>query len=484
MKLPDAFVVSMNAYFESHSKISKTGFFESFDMPSYRGLRINRLKVKPEEDEKVLYSLGNTMESVPWCNSGYYADEIISGNDPYFHAGVFYIQEPSAMLPAEVLSSKPGERILDLCAAPGGKATRIAEGMRGQGIFIANDISFDRTKALLRNVERLGIENAVILSESPERLAVRFPKFFDKILIDAPCSGEGMFRRDPSATRSWENYGTSKTTAMQRDILEQADAMLRPGGSIVYSTCTFSREEDEGMIEWFIDGHKGYQVIEKENIEGVSVESELGQTKGSMRIWPHISKGDGHFCVMLNKSYDGTQDLSLELSNNYTSNLVPRGDLFKSIQAMKPFFSGLLTDKAYELFLEKIDFGTVLLGNKIHFHSLMPSLYDGLKMIKMGGFPGEIISKGSDLVFFPSQSLALSLSQVQTRPERFLNLHRNDQRLNRYLKGETVFLEESEMSSLEEGRPLIVAVDGFALGFAKKTSSTLKNMYPKSWRIL
>ena len=484
MKLPDAFVSSMTAYFESHPEISKSGFFESFDLPSYRGLRLNRLKVNPAEDEKILCALGNSMENIPWCKSGYYSDEKISGNDPYFHAGVFYMQEPSAMLPAEVLSSNPGERILDLCAAPGGKATRIAEGMNGQGIFIANDISYDRTKALLRNIERLGIENAVILSESPERLALRFPEYFDKTLIDAPCSGEGMFRRDPSAIRSWENYGTSKTTAMQRDILEQADAMLRPGGSIVYSTCTFSREEDEGMIEWFIGKHQGYQVIEEVNIRGVSVNSTLGLTKGSMRIWPHISKGDGHFCVLLQKAYDGSQDPGKKIINDYTTHLVPRGSLLNAIQVMKIFFSGLLTEEAYEQFLNKIDVGTVLLGNKIHFHPLLPSLYDGLKMIKMGGFPGEIVSKGNDLMFIPSQSLALSLSQKQIRPERFLNLDRGDERLNRYLKGETVFLEEREISSLEEGRSLIVAVDGFSLGFAKKTSSTLKNMYPKSWRVM
>jgi NOL1/NOP2/fmu family ribosome biogenesis protein len=151
---------------------------------------------------------------------------------------------------------------------------------------------------------------------------------------------------------------------------------------------------------------------------------------------------------------------------------------------MKLFFTGLLTEKAYEQFLKKIDCGTVLLGNKIHFHPLVPSFYDGLKMIKMGGFPGEMINKGSDLVFSPSQSLALSLSQDQLRPERFLNLDRNDERLNRYLKGETIFLEENEVGRLEEGRSLIVAVDGFPLGFAKKNSSTLKNMYPKTWRVL
>jgi NOL1/NOP2/sun family putative RNA methylase len=484
MKLPDTFVTSMKSYFEDHPELPSEGFFESFDLPSYRGIRINRLKASLQEDEKILRAIGNPIENVPWCKSGYYSDEKISGNDPYFHAGVFYMQEPSAMLPAEVLCAKPGERILDLCAAPGGKATRIAEGMNGKGIFIANDISYDRTKALLRNIERLGVENAVILSESPERLAARFPLYFDKILIDAPCSGEGMFRRDPSAMKSWEKFGTKTTTTMQKEILDRADAMLRPGGSIVYSTCTFSREEDEGMIEWFIGEHKEYQVIESPTIQGVNVGLTIGPAKGSMRIWPHISNGDGHFCVQLQKSQEGSIDLSEELNSRYKMHQVPRGSLLNAIQVMKIFFSGLLTEKAYEQFLEKIDLGTVLLGNKIHFHPLMPSLYDGLKMIKMGGFPGEIISRGSDLVFSPSQSLALSLLNKQIRPERFLSFDRNDERLNRYLKGETVFLEESEISCLEEGRSLIVAVDGFSLGFAKRTASTLKNLYPKSWRVL
>lgn len=484
MRLPDDFIASINAFFANHPDLSQEGFFESFDLPSYRGIRLNRLKVNPEEDERVLRCLENKEDNVPWCKSGYYAEENISGNDPYFHAGVFYMQEPSAMLPAEVLSSKPGERILDLCAAPGGKATRIAEGMAGQGIFIANDISYDRTKALLRNIERLGIENAVILSEAPDRLATKFPEFFDKILIDAPCSGEGMFRRDPSAIRSWENFGTSKTTVMQREILSHADAMLRPGGRIVYSTCTFSREEDEGMIEWFIDTHKGYQIIEKADFPGVSVDSESGPAKGSMRIWPHISRGDGHFCVCLQKSADESHFSDKISDHDFTINFPPRGNLLRAIQVMKVFFSGLLTDQAYELFLEKIDRGTVLLGNKIHFHSMSPGFYDGLKMIKMGGFPGEIMSKGDDLLFCPSQSLSLSLSSGQIRPERLLDLDRTDQRLYRYLKGETIFLDDSESRSLEDGRSIIVAVDGFPLGFAKKSSSSLKNMYPKSFRIL
>lgn len=484
MKLPDTFVNSMKSYFEDNPELPVEGFFESFDLSSYRGIRINRLKASPEDDERILRAIGNPIDNVPWCKSGYYADEKISGNDPYFHAGVFYMQEPSAMLPAEVLCARPGERILDLCAAPGGKATRIAECMNGKGIFIANDISYDRTKALLRNIERLGIENAVILSESPARLAVRFPKYFDKILIDAPCSGEGMFRRDPSAMKSWEKFGTKTTTTMQKEILGQADLMLRPGGSIIYSTCTFSREEDEGIIEWFINEHKEYQVIGPTNIQGVNIDSSEGLVKGSMRIWPHISKGDGHFCVQIQKSTAGSPDLSEELMSSYITPLVSRGSLHNAIQVMKAFFSGLLTEKAYELFLDKISMGTVLLGSKIHFHSIMPGFYDGLKMIKMGGFPGEIISRGSDTFFSPSQSLALSLLNEQIRPERFFSLDRNDERLHRYLKGETIFLSEYEMSCLEESESLIIGVDGFSLGFAKRTQSTLKNLYPKAWRIL
>lgn len=484
MKLPEDFVTSMTSYFDDHPELPREGFFESFDLASYRGIRMNRLKVCPEDDGKILHALGNSIENVPWCKSGYYADEKISGNDPYFHAGVFYLQEPSAMLPAEVLSAKPGERILDLCAAPGGKATRIAESMKGQGIFIANDISYDRTKALLRNIERLGIENAVILSESPKRLATRFPLFFDKILIDAPCSGEGMFRRDLSAIRSWEKFGTSTTTTMQREILSRADEMLRPGGSIIYSTCTFSREEDEGMIEWFIGEHRQYKVLESPDIQGVSVNSSLGLTKGSIRIWPHTSKGDGHFCVRLQKTSEEKSANPEEWSKFSAENSVPRGSLSKAIKSMELFFSGILTDEAYGLFLEKINAGTVLLGDKIHFHPLIPSFYDGLKMIKMGGFPGELISKGSELIFSPSQSLALSLRKEQIRPVRFLSFDRSDERLNRYLKGETVFLNEHEMVILEEGRFLIIAVDGFPLGFAKRTAATLKNLYPKSWRVL
>ena len=217
MKLPVSFIDRMNEFFK-RSGLSADGFEASFDAEPRKGIRINTLKSPADIFPDIMRSLGEDFDPVPWCSCGFYTKGEGTGNDPYYHAGVYYPQEPSAMLPAEVMGVRPGDRVLDLCAAPGGKACRMGEDLKGEGLLVANEINANRAKALLRNIERMGIAGAVILNETPENLAGRLRGFFDKILVDAPCSGEGMFRRDPNAVKSWERFGPDTCMPMMQRI--------------------------------------------------------------------------------------------------------------------------------------------------------------------------------------------------------------------------------------------------------------------------
>ena len=221
-------------------------------------------------------------------------------------------QDLSSILAVRLAAPARGDTVLDLCAAPGGKACRIAEELNGEGVLIANEISANRAKALLRNIERMGIPNAVVLNEDPINMRRFLAGVADKIIVDAPCSGEGMFRRDPSAVKSWERYGPVPCSELQDSILESADIMLKPGGELVYSTCTYGVLEDEDRIINFMEKHQGYEVIPHPEIKGVTHAASGSKLPGSMRIWPHISEGDGHFCVHLRKAFDSeceTNDL-------------------------------------------------------------------------------------------------------------------------------------------------------------------------------
>lgn len=477
MKLPERFSSRMNGYFEAHPGSDAASFFEAFECPAQFGIRLNRNKVSAGSDASILLSMGCDIDPVPWCSSGYYASDKVSGNDPYSHAGVFYQQEPSAMLPAEILAPKPGERILDLCAAPGGKSTRIAELLCGEGLLIANDISSDRCRALLRNIERMGIDDVVILNESPEKLSERFEGFFDKILVDAPCSGEGMFRRDPSAIKSWERYGTETVVKMQRDILKAADRMLRSGGAIVYSTCTFSEEENERMAEWFMLEFPGYETVPHPEVQGVSFSRVGGGNFGAIRIWPHESRGEGHFCVNLRKGTD---------IKAYTGCENEDGDngRFKVPASAEEFFRGLLVRKSAELFLRKLKNDGYLRNGHLHFHKMPTERYAGLRTVKTGAYCGDMKSTSNGTVFEPSASLPLFFRKEDIRPERFFSMKRHDDRILRYLKGETIFSSAEEGDKLEERGYVIISVDDFPLGFAKNSNCSMKNIYPKSWRIL
>lgn len=472
MNLPIVFENRMKDYFKS-SDVTSEGFFESFDKEPLKGIRINRMKVSSFDD--VLSSLDITKDPVTWCDGGFYTTSESSGKDPYYHAGVYYPQEPSAMLPAQVLSAKPGDMVLDLCAAPGGKACRLGEDLKGEGLLVANEINEDRAKALLRNIERTGITNAVILNETPEHLCERFDAFFDKILVDAPCSGEGMFRRDPFAVKSWEKFGPEVCIEMQKGILECTDKMLKVGGELVYSTCTFCEGEDEDMIRDFMEKHPGYEIIPHPELSDVTVCDKL---PGAMRIWPHLSRGDGHFCVHLRKvssDHESRFDYTFatrKRTDNYSFN--------KSREALLSFMKDILKDDAFKAFKGRCDQQFVFHKNKIHLVPVNEHLFDRLKVVKMGHFPGEIKETFDKMIFLPSHCLAISLVFDEIKDDRKLVLKRDDERLMKYLKGETIDANEIKASK----GYVVVCVDSYPLGFAKIQGSSLKNLYPKAWRLV
>lgn len=485
MRLPEEFLARMKNQLAT-SGVPEEGFWESFDEVPLKGLRLNRMKVNADEYKDVLADLGEGVDKVSWCASGFYTTAEAAGNDPYYHAGVYYPQEPSAMLPAEVMAAKPGDKVLDLCAAPGGKACRLGEDLKGEGLLIANEISENRAKALLRNIERMGISNCVILNETPEKLATRFGGFFDKILVDAPCSGEGMFRRDPAATKSWEKYGPAQCMELQYGIIEAAHLMLKAGGELVYSTCTFCDGEDEIQIAEFIKRHPEYSVIAHPELEGVTHAGNDSILPGSMRIWPHLTRGDGHFCVHLKKSEDAlVEESELEKIPSYKRKRNDNYGFGKSREALFDFVKSILTKEAAKKFKDDNNDNFVLHSGRVHLLNVEERLFNGLKVVKLGQYPGEIKNTSVERIFIPSHSLALAINYEDIREDSVVSLSRDDERLIRYLKGETIIVNFEEYPELKKKGTVIIAVGKYPLGFGKITGDgSIKNQYPKAWRLV
>lgn len=452
MKLPVEFLDKMRSLLGDEEYKS---FLDSYNMPRYYGLRVNTLKISVED---FLAISPFKLEPIPWTKDGFYYQEGESpGRHPYYHAGLYYIQEPSAMLPGAVINAQPGERILDLCAAPGGKTVQIAAGMQGKGLLVANDINSDRVKALVKNIELCGIRNAIVTNESPDKLALNFEGFFDRILVDAPCSGEGMFRKDEEAARSWENFKCERCAGMQRDILQSVDKMLKPGGYMLYSTCTFSPEEDEKMISEFLNRYDNYEICEIPKVAGIDSgrpewsdgNVELSKT---VRLWPHKLKGEGHFVALLRKG----SDEKIHKSSNFINTL----DV-KVPQAFYDFVKANLN-------LEVDGYFDIKGSNLYCLPEKVPNL-NRLKIAKFGWYLGEFIKDK----FEPSHSMVIAMKKEDIK--NVMDLSSSSREVLSYLKGETLMIEGQKGYTG-------ICVDGHTLGWAKQTGDMLKNMYPKGWR--
>ena len=271
-------------------------YLQSFDHDRYYGLRVNTLKISVEEFLKISPF---KLKPIPWTNDGfYYSSEDKPSKHPYYYAGLYYLQEPSAMLPAQVLPVDENYIVLDTCAAPGGKSTKLATKLNHTGLLISNDISSSRCQGLLKNIELFGCDNAWVTSEDLTNMEEHYPETFDKILVDAPCSGEGMFRKEPDLIKSWIEKDDTFYPPIQKNILNATISMLKPGGSIVYSTCTFSIHENEEVIQDVLDKHPDLHLVPINKIDGMMPGVNMEEC---VRLYPHKIKGEGHFVALLVK---------------------------------------------------------------------------------------------------------------------------------------------------------------------------------------
>lgn len=444
MKLPEAFVNRMREELQGEAE----AFFKSYEENRFQGLRVNEWKISVED---FLARETFSLEPVPWCRTGfYYKEEERPGRHVWHEAGAYYIQEPSAMSAASLLEARPGERILDLCAAPGGKSSQIASQMRGEGILVVNEIHPARARILSQNMERMGVPNVLVCNETPEKLAARFEGYFDRILCDAPCSGEGMFRKDEQAISQWSPEHVRMCADRQYGILLEAEKMLKPGGRLVYSTCTFAKEENEEVIERFLEACPWMET-------DLSVEApwfSRGCIPGTFRLWPHHLKGEGHGVAVLKKSEKSPSEEHTEQEPVIS---------WEENRKLKAFHEW-----------EKQGLAEPLRGSCLFFGDQLyqvpkdcPSL-KGLRILRPGLQLGE--QKGK--IFKPSHALAMAL-----RPQEAGQvLAVSEKEAHDYLTGATL------PCGKEKGW-ILVCVDGLSLGWGKAGAEMVKNHYPKGLRI-
>lgn len=473
-ELPVAFVEEMRELFGKLPGVSVSelpAFLESLQQERSYGLRRNPLKYTKEEFEA---EMPFSLREVPWAEEGYFYDsEQLPGKSPYHEAGAFYIQEPSAMIAAELLGAEPGECIADLCAAPGGKSTQIAGKMQGRGLLVCNEYVAARAGILAQNMERMGVANCVILKESADRCAERFPLFFDRVLVDAPCSGEGMFRKEEQAVSQWSPENVAMCAVRQREILEQAARMVRPGGVLVYSTCTFSEAEDEAVIRDFLAEH-GEFYAEEEILTETLLRAGVcpGAERGTVRMWPHKLRGEGHFAARLRREGPEGKEETERRSrtkerrsgNRKRQSVKERKETAKQRNVFQEF-CGQYLEKGYRLRLEESG-RFVWRGERLF---VEPELFPdpGNLRIERGGLYLGEAKKGR---FEPSHTWAMTLKKEDV--VQWLELENP----LAYLRG--------EMQANEGHRGwLLMLFRGRPLGWGKAGGTMVKNHYPKGLRV-
>ena len=408
-------------------------FLQSLERPRAVALRFNPLKGKKPD-------LPFVGESVPWENQGYYYDpDSRPGLHVYHEAGVYYLQEASAMSAVALLDPEPHERVCDLCAAPGGKTTQIAGRMQGEGFLLCNEYSPKRAKILSRNIERLGVANALVTNETVENLAERLEGFFDRVLVDAPCSGEGMFRKEEAAVTDWSQETVEMCARRQADILDSAAKLLKSGGRLVYSTCTFAPEENELAVEAFLERHPEFTV------EKVAAPWFTPAGEGMFRLWPHKLLGEGHFAAVLRKNAGEEENVPLLAGTKLPKEW---------------------TDFAKELGIRLPAGKAVMFGQNLYWApEELPELKK-LKVLRPGLELGEV-KKGR---FEPAHALALWLKDCKNTE----SYAPDSAEMAAYIHGDVV-------PSNKKGWCLVKAGD-YSIGWGKADGAQLKNHYPKGLR--
>lgn len=469
--LPQAYIEQMQRLLAAEAE----AFLQSYAEPRTQGLRLNTYKIGARR-EQVLQSLTEAfgLEPVPWCESGYYyPEDRRPGKHPLHAAGLYYIQEPSAMSAVELLAPVPGDLVLDLAAAPGGKSTHIADKLQGKGLLVSNEIHPVRAKSLAENVERMGIANAVVVNATPQQLAAKFPQVFDKIMVDAPCSGEGMFRKDPDTIGEWSPQHVDMCAARQLDILQSAVTMLKPGGRLAYSTCTFNKQENEQTVQALLAEFPALRLLRTE------------------RIWPHRQRGEGHFVAILELSTQAghpeapSVGAAAETGNRRKERPArgkrgagrPEEDALRLFRRLAESIGGEAWADELQawlgpgkplLFGEQLYWlpaaeGGALSGNWLH----------GLKVLRPGLHLAELKKDRAE----PAHALALALpARLASGIPSFRLDEDGVAAAERYLRGETL-----ETDAPGSGWTL-VTLDGLALGWGKQSGTQIKNHYPKGLR--
>ncbi|MDP4097712.1 RsmF rRNA methyltransferase first C-terminal domain-containing protein [Paenibacillus sp. P96] len=438
-----------SAYTEQISSLlgaETTAFLESYRQPRAQGLRINPMKSTPKLRESIINQWN--LEAVPWCSEGYYYEEPHRpGKHPYHTAGLYYIQEPSAMSAVELLDPRPGETILDMAAAPGGKTTHIASKLRGQGLIVSNEIHAGRAKILAENVERMGLRNVIVTNSTPAGLSERFPACFDRIMLDAPCSGEGMFRKDPDAVREWSPELVAMCVSRQQDILKDVHKLLKPGGWLAYSTCTFNTAENEDVMAWLTSEFPDMSLVQTE------------------RIWPHLQKGEGHFVALLRKD-----DSETNTGKGKTNRKRPSRELDQAWEGFNVWRKSALPGYAPGpgrplLFGDSLYWLPENNGFAIHDEQMT-----GLKIPRAGLHLGEWKKNR----FEPAHALALA-----SKPDEaggVFNASAESEEVRSFLRGEMLNVDPTLKGWI------LVTADGLPIGWGKASSGQLKNHLPKGLR--
>ena len=479
--LPEDFISEMEELLGSEIE----DFKKSYESNKYVGLRRNCLKASKEDFEK---SIPFKLEPVGWAAEGYYYDlNDHPGRTPLHEAGAFYIQEPSAMSAVALLDPKPGDYVLDLCAAPGGKSTQIAGRLLGQGLLVSNEIVKNRAGILSQNIERMGVTNAIVVNETPYGLAEHFRDYFDKILVDAPCSGEGMFRKNDTAIGEWSLDNVSLCADRQDDILECAASMLKTGGKLMYSTCTFAPGEDEGTILRFIMRHPEFHVVpialtggmangnfafvaEQDYAQNAS-DSQREQIGNTVRLWPHKVVGEGHFMALLQKGEDRREDFRGFV----------RGGMMKSLHAREvaPFLEFQKQHLYTEYHPDRQCF--FLFGDHLYMLPGDAPTLKGIKVLRPGLMLGTYLKNR----FEPAHALAMSL----TESVNMIDFPADSPELLNYLRGD-VYRPQGENSvnsvvaTIREPKApwTLILCDSISCGWAKLAGNMYKNHYPRGLR--
>ncbi len=423
-------------------------YIKSFEEESYKGIRINTLKTNKEDFLKLV---DKKFENVMWCETGLcYRGEFRIGKSIYYNAGLCYSQEPSAMSPVEILEIKKDDYVLDLCSAPGGKSTQIGIKLENTGLLVSNDISNTRSKLTSKNIELQGITNCTILSENQNKLSEYFVGFFDKVLVDAPCSGEGMFRKDKELIKNWSLEKVEQYENLQIDLLEKALKMVKVGGEIVYSTCTFNIKENENTIK---------KILQKDDIELVNIDiKKYGLNNGFglngvARILPYKNKGEGHFIAKLKKTKGEETDINSKPFKQKIEGI----EYFHEFE--KKYFTKPIKKEGYVF----KSHGTSLFI--IHKHLAQLSK---IRVVRSGFYVGELKKKR----FEPSQALALSIKSDDFN--EIINLKKDDNNVIKYLRGDTLEIDH-------KNGWVLICVEKFPLGFGKSNNGKIKNKYDKKF---